>query len=150
MAHVIDRINVANPEWPWKVLMRIDSRDLVGVPDLSIKEMLDEVVKKFDQQRLFLFPPQGNDNVIVMGERRGDNAVEIHIVSIDGSFATYLECKRLLKFVREQTPYRLVLAKTDTPGLDSVAKRLGFTYDYEIKNHSFLGSDFKYFHLALE
>jgi hypothetical protein len=150
MSHVIDRINVENPEWPWKVLMRIDSRLLVGVPDLSIKEMLDVLVQKFDHQRLFLFPPQGDDNVVVMGEKRGDNAVEVHIVSIGNSFATYMECKRLLQFVREKTPYRLVLAKTDTPGLDSVAKRLGFTYDYEIKNHSFLGSDFKYFHLVLE
>jgi hypothetical protein len=150
MSHVIDRINVENPEWPWKVLMRIDSRLLVGVPDLSIKEMLDVLVQKFDHQRLFLFPPQGDDNVVVMGEKRGDNAVEVHIVSIGNSFSTYMECKRLLQFVREKTPYRLVLAKTDTPGLDSVAKRLGFTYDYEIKNHSFLGSDFKYFHLVLE
>jgi hypothetical protein len=150
MSHVIDRINVENPEWPWKVLMRIDSRLLVGVPDLSIKEMLDVLVTKFDHQRLFLFPPQGDDNVVVMGEKRGDNAVEVHIVSIGNSFATYMECKRLLQFVREKTPYRLILAKTDTPGLDSVAKRLGFTYDYEIKNHSFLGSDFKYFHLVLE
>jgi hypothetical protein len=150
MTHVIDRIDVDNPVWPWKVLMRIDSRDILGVPDLSIKEMLDQLVTKFDTKRLFLFPPQGNDNVIVMGEKRGDNAVEVHIVSIDGTFATYLECKRLLKFIREKTPYRLILAKTDTPGLDSLILRLGFSYDYEIKNHSFLGSDFKYFHLVLE
>jgi hypothetical protein len=150
MTHVIDRIDVDNPVWPWKVLMRIDSRDILGVPDLSIKEMLDQLVTKFDTKRLFLFPPQGNDNVIVMGEKRGDNAVEVHIVSIDGTFATYLECKRILKFIREKTSYRLILAKTDTPGLDSLILRLGFSYDYEIKNHSFLGSDFKYFHLVLE
>lgn len=131
-------------------MARQDSYMVVGEANLTIPKMLDRLADKFDKQRLFFLPPQGNDNVLVMGEVRGSDALEVHILSIGGTFATLTECRRLIQYVKEKTPYRLILAKTSTAGLDSVAKRLGFHYDYTIHNHSMMGGDFKYFHLRLE
>lgn len=147
MTHLVQHVDLS--KWPWKVIARQDSYEVVGVPGLSITEMLDRLADKFDHQRLFFVPHQGNDNVLFLGEARGDNAMEVHILSIDGSFKTLMECRRAIQYVQEKTPHRLLLAKTATPGLDSMILRLGFKYDYTIKNHSFLGGDFKYFHLAL-
>jgi hypothetical protein len=150
MTHVIDRINVENPEWPWKVLVQMDSYDILGVPGLSIKEMLDRLVSQFDHTRLFFLPHQGNDSVLVMGEKRGSNAMEVHILSTDCSFAFFRECRRLLSYVKNEMPYKLILAKTSIVGLDSVLQRLGFTYDFTIEKHDLTGEDMKYFHLNLE
>lgn len=128
-------------KWPFDVINECIENEFFGFPpDLDTKYAFYECLRRLGDEEYFILPCQGNQECVIFGEMVNPVTMEIHVLSKDRTMGLYIEGRKLIDWIWQNTDIQKITARTDSPGFAALGRRMGAVLEGTIPLGSRLGT----------